>query len=482
MPVKPANLVFILSDEHSRDACGCYGHPMNPTPNIDRIAERGTRFDRAYTNCPICIPARASLATGRYVHQIRHWDNAQPYDGEIPSWHHAIRSQGYRVDSIGKLHFRGKAGDDNGFNEEIDPLYVVGAKGDVLGCIRDNPPHRHKRPGIEEAGPGDSTYIRYDTSNGERAAAWIREHANDETPWVLFVGFVLPHPPYLAPPELYARYPEHRVPMPAQWRHEEWPDHPELNSMREFFDFAQPFDESVVRRVNAAYLGACTHMDNQVGRIIGTLEELGSLDDTRIVYASDHGENRGARGLYGKFTMYEESAGVPLVMAGPDIPVGKVVNTPVSLIDLYPTVLEAVGAEDPESAPRPGESLFELATNKDHDRVIFSEYHAVGSRRGYYMLLSGRYKLVYYVDAPNQLFDLETDPREEHDLAGSPEHSDTLARLETELKTIVIPEDADRKAREDQAAVVAREGGREAVIARGSFDNSPVPGEEPKFH
>ena len=103
----PKNLLYIISDQHNRDLLGCYGHPSVETPNIDSLAERGTRFTNAYTNCPICVPARASLATGRYVHQIGYWDNAFPYDGQIRSWGHHLRSQGYQVDSIGKLHFSG---------------------------------------------------------------------------------------------------------------------------------------------------------------------------------------------------------------------------------------------------------------------------------------------------------------------------------------------------------------------------------------
>ena len=482
MAVTPTNLVCILSDEHSRDSCGAYGHPLNPTPNIDRLAASGTRFERAYTNCPICIPARASLATGSYVHQIGYWDNAQPYDGKIASWQHRLRSQGYRIDSVGKLHFRGAPGDDHGFTQEIDPLHVVESKGDVLGCIRENPPRRHKRSGIEEAGPGDSSYIRYDTSNGDKACAWIAEHSRDTRPWALFVGFVLPHPPYVAPPEFYSRYALEDIPMPPQWQKDQWPKHPTLDTLRSRFDFEEPFEEEVIKRVNAAYLGACTHMDRQVGRIIHTLEEQGLLENSRIIYTSDHGEDKGARGLFGKFTMYEESVGVPLIMSGPEIARGKVVGTPVSLVDIYPTVLETVGAEDPDGASLPGSSLFEIANNPDHDRIVFSEYHAVGSRRGYAMVVGQRYKLVSYVEGADQLFDLKDDPKETNSLIDSPAHGEIRRRLEVELRGIVEPESADRRAREDQAKVVDREGGRERVIARGAFDNSPVPGEKAQFH
>src|SRR5205085_11291871 len=115
--VKPANLLFILSDEHSRRVLGSYGHGMIRTPNLDRLAASGVRFTSAYCNSPICVPSRAALATGRYVHDIRFWDNGIPYDGSVPSWHRRLRDAGHEVTAIGKLHFR-SADDDNGFTEE----------------------------------------------------------------------------------------------------------------------------------------------------------------------------------------------------------------------------------------------------------------------------------------------------------------------------------------------------------------------------
>src|SRR5260370_38226106 len=119
--MKPANLLFMLSDEHSRIVLGCYGHPMIRTPNLDALAASGVRFSDAYCNSPICVPSRASLATGRYPHRIRFWDNAIPYDGSVPSWGHRLTAAGHAATAIGKLHFR-SAADDNGFTEEIMPL------------------------------------------------------------------------------------------------------------------------------------------------------------------------------------------------------------------------------------------------------------------------------------------------------------------------------------------------------------------------
>jgi len=480
--MKPANLLYIISDQHSYDALGCYGHPLVQTPNLDRLAERGTRFTNAYTPCPICVPARAALATGRYVHQIGYWDNGHPYEGATPSWHHRLRQEGYTVDSIGKLHFRSEE-DDNGFSQEIEPLHVVGGVGDVLSCIRADPPFRQKRDGIVESGPGDSTYLQYDIRNADNAIRWLDEHTNDARPWVLFLSFVCPHPPYIAPPELYDLYPLDQVPMPPQWQQADWPDHPALNTMRRFFGMDQQFDEEIIRRMNAAYYGACTHLDQQIGRVLSALAQQGLNDSTRILYTSDHGECRGARGIFGKFTMYEESVGVPFILSGPDVPTNHVVETPISLLDTVPSIYEAVGLHPAaEDATLPGESIWSIAQEPDRRRSVFSEYHAVGSQHGYYMLCDGHYKYVYYVNAQPQLFDLQNDPAECTDLSASPAHRAVRQRFEAELRTLLDPEQVDAQARADQRAKVEAHGGEDALRKRGYFVNSPVPGEDPAFN
>jgi choline-sulfatase len=138
--VTPKNLLLIMSDEHNKRVMGCAGHTMIRTPNMDRLAASGVRFADAYCNSPICVPSRASFATGRYVHDIRFWDNAMPYDGGVPSWGHRLQRNGNPVISIGKLHFR-TAGEAHGFDEEIMPLHVVNG-GDPLGLLRDDLPVR----------------------------------------------------------------------------------------------------------------------------------------------------------------------------------------------------------------------------------------------------------------------------------------------------------------------------------------------------
>ena len=477
--MKPQNFLFILSDQHHRMASGAYGHPVVQTPHLDALAARGTRFQNAYTNGPICVPARASLATGRYVHQAGYWDNGHPYDGGIPSWHQRLREQDFRCDSIGKLHYKGQ-GTDHGFSDEVEPLHVVDGTGDVLGCIRDNPPFRDKHDELAKGGPGDSTYLQYDARCSEHALRWLAEHKDDDKPWAVFLNFVCPHPPYIAPPEIYAQYPLEDMPLPPQWTPDTWPQHPALNYFRRFFSFEGGQDEETVRRVTAAYYGTTTYLDQQIGKVLGALDNCGLTDNTRVLYTSDHGECLGARGLFGKFTLYDEAVAVPMIIAGPDVQEGKVVQTPVSLVDSFPTALECVGAEQVDE-DLPGRSLWQIAQEDDRERTVFSEYHALGTEHGTYMLRNGHYKYNYYVGAPPQLFDLAEDLDEVNDLSSDVRYGSMLRDFEVELRGLLDPEAVDGQALASQRAVIEAAGGAEVVIQRGAFDHSPTPGEKAAF-
>ena len=343
----PANLLVLMSDEHNPKFLGVAGHPFIATPNLDALAARGTRFTSAYTACPICVPARASFAVGRYVHEIGYWDNADGYDGAIPSWHHALRDAGHRVVSIGKLHFRGRKGDDHGFSEEIVPMHIVDGIGDVKGLIRDRIP---KRKGGDKmarnAGPGESPYTVYDREIASRAQIWLHEEAPKwrDRPWVLFVSFVAPHFPLTAPADWFYRYWRQDLPPPKLYAAGERPHHPFIDDYARTVDYDPHFASAAdVKRAIAGYSGLVSSMDENVGDVLRALSDAGLEDETRVLYTSDHGDNAGARGLWGKSTFYEESAGVPLIVAGPGVPSGRVVATPVSHIDCAPTILEATG-------------------------------------------------------------------------------------------------------------------------------------------
>jgi choline-sulfatase len=477
--MKPKNLLFIMSDEHSRRVLGCYGHPMIRTPCLDALARRGVRFTDAYCNSPICVPSRASFQTGRYPHQIRFWDNGMPYDGSVTSWGHRMKRNGHRVTSIGKLHFR-STNDDNGFTEEIMPLHVVDGIGDPSGMIRTPLVPRNAALKLaEHAGSGDSDYQRYDDSITTAAEQWLRERERrcGDRPWMLFVSLVCPHFPLIARPKWYDLYPEDAMPRPVLYAAQDRPQHPYVSALRECQIYDKGFDETRLRKALAAYFGLVSFVDHNVGRLLACLAETGLDAETRVIYTSDHGDNLGTRGLWGKSSMYEESAGVPLIIAGADIPEGVVCREPVSLVDCYQTILDCVGApRHPDDTALPGTSLLEILNGSAPHRTILCEYHAAGAVTGAFMIRKGSYKYVYYVGMPPQLFDLDIDPQEERDLGQDPRYSGVAADCETLLRRIVDPEAADQQAFADQAARIAQLGGRDAVLALGSFGFSPVPG------
>jgi len=485
--MQPKNLLIIMSDQHSRGMLGCYGDPIVRTPNLDRLAARGTRFTSCWTPSPVCIPARASFATGKYIHQIGFWDNADPYDGSIPSWHHKLRDAGHQVVSIGKLHFRSDD-DDCGFSESIIPMQVVEGKGDLLGLIRDDLPVRGAAYKMARmAGPGESPYTQYDREIAARAQIWLREeaHKHGDKPWVLFVSFVAPHYPLTAPPEHFYRYfDDPTLPMPLFYSHHERPGHPFVRDYATAFNFDDYFEgPNDVRRAVAGYYGLCSFMDEQAGKVLDALQASGMAADTRIIYTSDHGDAVGKRGLWGKSTLYEETAGVPLIVSGDDIPPGRVIDTAANLVDIYPFIAECVSETKAGMVEldHPGVSIARLANGEEPDRTVLSEYHGMGSTTGAFAIRHGQFKYIHYVKYRPQLFDLASDPHEGKDLSTDPRYAKTLAECDAKLRALLSPEEIDARAKKRQAEQLERYGGRAAVIARGDLGFSPPPGIRAEF-
>lgn len=470
------NTVIILSDEHNRNISGCYDHPFIRTPNIDQLAARGTRFTSAYCNSPICVPSRASLATGQYVHRIRCWDNAIPFHGQHPSWHSVIRDAGSIVTSIGKLHFR-SAQDDNGFSEEILPMHILDGKGDLKGLLRQNPP---PKVGADEmaktAGTGHSDYFAFDRKVAQAAVSWIAQAAKNQTkPWVLFVSFVMPHFPLIVPEEYYALYADLNLDQLQQGLNQPPSDHPVIQQLRSSFDYDTHFDDEKRAVALRAYFGMITALDENIGNVLSALQSTGIEDKTRVIYTSDHGDNLGNRGMWGKCVHYDDSVAVPMIAVGDGFPV-KVENTPVSLVDIYPTLLDSSGTLQPENNPSlDGTSLFEIVSSPDKERSAFSEYHAVYSRAGHFMLRKGDWKLNYYVDGPPQLFNLKSDPEERIDLANNSDHSTKRDELVAALHEIVDPAEVSANALSDQRAAIDTNGGVHAVLNSIEIPHTPVP-------
>ena len=238
------------------------------------------------------------------------------------------------------------------------------------------------------------------------------------------------------------------------------------------------------RRIGvAAYFGLVSFQDHNVGRIMKVVEDNNLAADTRIIYTSDHGEILGKRGMWGKSTLYDEAAAIPMIVSGPGIAKNKISSTPVTLVDIYPSVLENAGVGlDEEEADFPGKSLFQIADAADDpERIAFCEYHAAGAPTGAYMLRRGKYKYIHYVDYGPELFDLEVDPEELVNLSSEEDQQLLVEEFEAILVSMLDPKGVDKHAKADQAALIERHGGRETVLTKGSYGPTPAPGEKIVF-
>lgn len=470
------NLLLIMDDEHNANALGCYGHSIAKTPNLDALAERGTRFQDVYANSPICVPARAAFATGQYPHRTGYWDNCIAYDGRVDSWGHYLQRAGIDCISIGKLHYIDDR-NGTGFDRQLLPMHIHEG-GDTQGLVRDPPaPRPQCRDMAEKIGPGETEYTAYDRNIRDAACQWLNDRAviGGERPWVAFVSFISPHYPLIAPQKFFDLYNPADMPLPKVRTDDGTDQSGWWQGFENAYLWDRYFKDDAHRQLGiASYLGLVSFIDDCVGQILTTLQETGLDENTRVVFLSDHGESLGARRLWGKSTMYNESVRVPLIMAGPDIPQGKTCRTPSQLIDMFPTVLDSMGLEP--VSDRPGRSLLEIANLPDDTgRPIFCEYHATGALSACYMIRRGRYKYIAYVGFAPELYDLEEDPEELRNLALNPAFNGLLREFDAQLRRIVDPEKVDGAAKADQQALIDRYGGRDAVINKPSRSATPAP-------
>jgi choline-sulfatase len=431
MHASAPNLLFILSDQHTQKIAGCYGDRIAETPNIDRLAARGVVFDNAYCASPVCVPSRMSLLTSLPPYRQDCWTNDDILASDRPTWAHALGAAGYSPALVGRLHALGPDqlhGFAVRFVGDHSRNWVGLANHDLGVLARANDPWPES---LARSGPGQCSYEVKDIEAAEAGVAFLREagerrRAGDETAFCLHVGFILPHPPYVCSPDDYARFVD-RVMPPTVSRPAD--EHPWLAWWRANRGI-EHVPEDQIRRARAAYYGLVARTDRLIGRLLSALEESGLADNTLIIYASDHGDQLGDRGLWWKHTFYDESAKVPLVMSWPGmLPEGERRSQVVSLLDLGPTMIEALGA--PALPTGTGKSFLGLARDATHPWIseAFAEYctDAVPSWTGgmavqQRMIRSGQWKLAYYRGYRPQLFDLVADPEEQHDLAGSPRH------------------------------------------------------------
>ena len=451
------NTLFLMVDEMAWWAVGSASTLGAQTPHIDALAARGMVFDAAYTPSPICVPARAAIATGRDVHETGYWSSAEPYDGRVPSWGHRLRDGGVEVVSIGKLHYRSEE-DDTGFDRQIQPLHVHNGKGWLLGLVRRPVPRYDATAGLaEELGAGWTGYTRYDADVTKAACDWLTEPERTARPWTAFVSYLSPHYPLIAPEEFLSLYDPADYACPA----EPVPDHPILREIAGFFAHDRHFTDETRGLAHAAYRALCSFVDAELGKVLAALKASGQADDTLIIFTSDHGDMMGEKGFWTKSVMYDSSARVPLIVAGPGVAPGHRAD-PVSLIDIAPTMAQAMGQETDGFSGR------SLLDPPDPGRTVLSEYYDGGCSVGMTMLRwqasdETQWKYVHYAEGhPPQLFDLTADPGETEELSAA--RPEILFDAKTRLTRIMDAEALNARAHADQARKVLEHGGRDAIL------------------
>ncbi|MGN0483138.1 MAG: sulfatase-like hydrolase/transferase [Lachnospiraceae bacterium] len=481
--MQKANTLIIFCDQHNAKVTGCYGNRIVKTPNIDRLAARGTLFKNAYTSNPICVPARASFATGEYASTHRYWDNCHAFAGEITSWGKRLMNAGVDVTTIGKLHYKDDS--DKTFPGQRIPMNITKGLGDPLTAIRtlEGTKSNVSINQLKNAGEGEADYVKYDRRVAKEAVKYLKKEAVDSRkPWCLFVGFTTPHNPYLVPSEYINQY----KPFSQFSVSKEWHDDSSLHPLIREYRHKKRLDEGLlsdeeIQKATAAYYGMVSFMDDMVGVVLSALKESGLEKNTRVIYLDDHGDCAGSHGLFFKGNMYEESVRIPMIVAGPDIPEGKKVDTPTSIVDIYPTLLAFYDLKkDEREKGLPGISLIDTIEGKvKENRTIYSEYFSVGYAHSVFMIRKNQYKLVYYVGHDVcQLFDLENDPDEKNDLGRNSAYKNQIKELKEELYKIENPEKLDEESLKDQEIMVKERGGIEHILAsRGSgcVPFTPVP-------
>jgi choline-sulfatase len=449
------DILIVIADQLTTAAMPFHGNEVTQAPAMAGLAENGVVFDNAYTASPLCTPARASMMTGLLPSRTHTYDNAAGFSSELPTFAHHLRTLGYRTVLSGKMHF---CGPDqlHGFEERLTTDIYPADYDWTPDWDTDERPHwYHDMSSVTDAGVTVRTnQLDFDDEVAFAAERGLFEHirSGDERPFCFLVSFTHPHDPYAIPQEYWDRYRHEDVPMPAYGydpaithRHDE-----RLRAVCAMDDVE--LTEEMVRNARHAYLGAVSYVDDRIGRLLEILRMTGRLENTVVILTSDHGDMQGERGLWYKMCFYEGAARVPLVVSAPGRFAPARVSSPVSTMDLLPTLVGVAGGDDAALADDlDAESLVPLLSGERDDReVVVAEYLAEGAVAPIVMYRRGAWKLIHSPVDPDQLYDVATDPLERCNRAGDPEVADVLADLRAEVAARWDLERIDREVRESQ--------------------------------
>ncbi|KAA9006783.1 choline-sulfatase [Histidinibacterium aquaticum] len=402
-------------------------------PNLKRLAEKSVRFRNAYTGSPLCAPGRAAFMSGALPSSTGVYDNAAEFRSDVPTYAHFLRRAGYQTCLSGKMHF---VGPDqlHGFEERLTTdVYPAD-----FGWTPDyrKPGERidwwyHNLGSVTGAGVAEITnQMEYDDEVAYHATRKIYDlsRGRDERPWALTVSFTHPHDPYVARRKYWDLYEdcEHLLPeVPAMGYENHDPHSKRIFDANDWRSF--DITDEDIRRSRRAYFANISYIDDKIGEILDALES--TRQEAIILFLSDHGDMLGERGLWFKMSFYEGSSRVPLMISAPDLEPQRI-DTPVSTIDVSPTLCELTGVSMDDVKPwTDGQSLIPTAKGEPREEPVLIEYAAEGSYAPLVCLRQGKWKYTRCALDPEQLFDLEADPHELTNLAAEPEHRETTSEF-----------------------------------------------------
>lgn len=433
------NFLIFQADQLTSQVLASYGHGLAKTPNIDRLAERGTVFRNAYCSYPLCGPSRMSMMTGRLASRIGAFDNASEFRSEIPTFAHYLRAMGYHTALSGKMHFVG-ADQLHGFEDRLTTDIYPSDFYWTENLESRDAKHKSDDRGVTHCGVCDrSVQLDYDELAVFQSEQYLWDHARGgDRPFCLFVSLTHPHDPYFCQQEHFDRYTDAEVPLPAVGRVPTQAQDPLSAFIMERHVLNQDFDPAVIRKARRAYLGSVSYVDDQVGRLMRVLDRAGLTENTVVVILGDHGEMLGERGMWFKRHFFEWSARVPMIFAGPGCAGGRI-DTNVTLMDLMPTLMSLAGDGGLSGLVEPidGRNLAPaMAGQGTPDDVALCEVMSDGLFAPIFMLRRGEWKLIWGPEHPPQLFDLASDPDEQTDLGADPAHADRVAEMQAEMAGI----------------------------------------------
>ncbi len=457
------NLLYIMTDQCRADALGCSGGWVR-TPNLDRIAAEGVRFTNAVTNCPICIPARVSLATGRYPHNTGVWDNFE-YDmpAEWPTWMQAVREAGYRTSLFGKTHLHHHSGDlrdrehliraygiddideITGPRASTDCTCAMTANWEAKGLLKpyqaDYAERFANKPWVVR--PSVLPLEHYaDVYVGQQAKRYLESYRRDQ-PWCCWVSFGGPHEPWDTPEPYASMYRPEDMPPPVGSRDALIDGAAKGHLGRVMAHYApEALSADDIAAMRANYAGNVTLIDDQIGEILAAIEARGELDNTVIVFSSDHGEMNGDHGLIYKMQFLNGAVRVPLLVRTPATAAaggGAVSNSPAEWFDIGPTLVELAGGELKHQ--QFARSLLPTVNDpyRQHRPLAVSEY----ARE--VMIMDEQWKLAVNRDGePYLLFDQVNDSEELINRVADAAVANVIDQMRAELLSHLLQTQIDR--------------------------------------